>query len=145
MFMIVLVNSGTKGDKFRKNREAIRQTWGNQSNCEQRKALGDERLKDLRWKLAFVVGKAGPGTNDDELNMAEARQHNDMLIGDIIDNYINPRANGAKRRSGRKPGARVTNSALAFTCIRIMRCYIAQWHSGIKSRPIRHFLCHGRW
>ena len=24
-----------------------------------------------------------------------------------------PRANGAKRRSGRKPGARVTNSALA--------------------------------
>ncbi len=47
-----------------------------------------------------------------------------------------PRANGAKRRSGRKPGARVTNSALAFTYIRIMRCYIAQWHSGIKSRAI---------
>ena len=46
---------------------------------------------------------------------------------------IYPRANGAKRRSGRKPGARVTNSALAFTYIRIMRCYIAQWHSGIKS------------
>ncbi len=44
-----------------------------------------------------------------------------------------PRANGAKRRSGRKPGARVTNSALAFTYIRIMRSYIAQWHSGIKS------------
>ncbi len=37
----------------------------------------------------FVVGKAGPGTNDDELNMAEARQHNDMLIGNITDNYIN--------------------------------------------------------
>ncbi len=27
----------------------------------------------------------------------------------------NPRANGAKRRSGRKPGARVTNSARLFT------------------------------
>ena len=26
---------------------------------------------------------------------------------------INPRANGAKRRSGRKPGARVTNFVLA--------------------------------
>ena len=26
-----------------------------------------------------------------------------------------PRANGAKRRSGRKPGARVTNSARLFT------------------------------
>ena len=27
--------------------------------------------------------------------------------------YISPRANGAKRRSGRKPGARDTNRALA--------------------------------
>ena len=51
MFMIVLVNSGAK---VRKNREATRQTWGNQSNCEQRKALGDERQKDLRWKLAVT-------------------------------------------------------------------------------------------
>ena len=31
--------------------------------------------------------------------------------------------------------ARVTNSALAFTYIRIIRSYIAQWHSGMKSRP----------
>ncbi len=53
----------------------------------------------------------------------------------IISLSFCPRANGAKRRSGRKPGARVTNSALAFTYIRIMRSYIAQWHSGIKSRP----------
>ena len=89
IFMLVLVNSAAKGDEFRKRREAIRQTWGNQSNCEQRKALLDERLKDLRWLLVFVVGKAGRGTNDDELNMAEARQHNDMLIGNITDNYIN--------------------------------------------------------
>ena len=28
-------------------------------------------------------------------------------------NETNPRANGAKRRSGRKPGARVTNFVLA--------------------------------
>ena len=28
--------------------------------------------------------------------------------------FHNPRANGAKRRSGRKPGARVTNLALAI-------------------------------
>ncbi len=89
IFMMVLVNSGANGDQYRKRREAIRQTWGNQSNCEQRKALGDERLKNLRWLLVFVVGKAGPGTNNDELNMAEARQHNDMLIGNITDNYIN--------------------------------------------------------
>ena len=89
IFMIILVNSGAKGGEFRKRREAIRQTWGNQSNCEQRKALKDDRLKDLRWLMVFVVGKAGPGTNDDELNIAEAKQHNDMLIGNITDNYIN--------------------------------------------------------
>ena len=52
----------------------------------------------------------------------------------LTENNI-PRANGAERRSGRKPGARVTNFALAFTYIRIMRSYIAQWHSRIKSRP----------
>ena len=46
-----------------------------------------------------------------------------------------PRDNGAKRRSGRKPGAGVTNPTLALTYIRILRCYIAQWHGGIKSRP----------
>ena len=89
IFMMVLINSGAKGDEFRKRRQVIRQTWGNRSNCEQRKASGNEKVKDLKWLLVFVVGKAGPGTNDDELNMAEARQHNDMLIGNITDNYIN--------------------------------------------------------
>ncbi len=33
----------------------------------------------------------------------------------ILTIIVNPRANGAKRRSGRKPGARVTNSARLFT------------------------------
>ena len=89
IFMIVLVNSGAKGEKFRSKRNAIRETWGNQSNCEQREASKDERLKGFRWILVFVVGKAGLGTNDDELNVAEAKQHNDMLIGNITDNYIN--------------------------------------------------------
>ena len=56
----------------------------------------------------------------------------DVLVTRAV---LYPRANGAERRSGRKPGARVTNSALAFTYIRIMRSYIAQWHSGMKSRP----------
>ena len=32
-----------------------------------------------------------------------------------MNDAIYPRANGAKRRSGRKPGARVTNSARLFT------------------------------
>ena len=88
IFMVVLVNSGAT-IKYRKRRDAIRQTWGNQSSCEQRQALKDDRLKDLRWLMVFVVGKAGPGTDDDEMNVAEAKQHNDMLIGNITDNYLN--------------------------------------------------------
>ncbi|XP_028392415.1 beta-1,3-galactosyltransferase 1-like [Dendronephthya gigantea] len=86
IFMIILVNSAAKN---RQRREAIRQTWGSTGNCEQLTALGDGRLKDLRWLLVFVVGKAGPGTPDDELNEAEARRYNDILIGNITDNYIN--------------------------------------------------------
>ena len=35
------------------------------------------------------------------------------LFHDSHSYLSNPRANGAKRRSGRKPGARVTNFALA--------------------------------
>ena len=39
--------------------------------------------------------------------------------------YTNSRANGAKRRSGRKPGARVTNSALAeFKVVAHGRWYV---------------------
>ena len=89
IFLIVLVTSGAKGKHFRNNRHAIRETWGNEGNCEQREVSKDERLKGLRWMLVFVVGKAGLGTNDDELNIAEARQHNDMLIGNITDKYSN--------------------------------------------------------
>ncbi len=38
-----------------------------------------------------------------------------LFLGVTCVNHRNPRANGAKRRSGRKPGARVTNSARLFT------------------------------
>ena len=44
-----------------------------------------------------------------DLNLETHFSHNPFRIN------INPRANGAKRRSGRKPGARVTNSARLFT------------------------------
>ena len=43
----------------------------------------------VKWKLVFVLGKAGPGTDDDKLNAEEAKRYNDILIGDIHDNYIN--------------------------------------------------------
>ena len=78
-----------KGEKVRKHRKVIRQTWGNRSNCEQRQLMSDQNIKHLRWLLVFVVGKAGQGSDDDQLNLNEARRNNDMLIGNIEDNYIN--------------------------------------------------------
>ena len=44
-------------------------------------------------------------------NTPEKISHSGVVHTGISDH--SPRANGAKRRSGRKPGARVTNSALA--------------------------------
>ena len=48
----------------------------------------DSRVKDLKWTLVFVLGKAGV-KEEDERNIEEAKQHNDMIIGDISDNYLN--------------------------------------------------------
>ena len=88
-FLVVLVNSGAKGNEYRRRRETIRETWGSLKSCEQLRAMNNAAVKNLKWKLVFVLGKAGPGTNDDELNEEEAKQHNDMVIGNIEDNYIN--------------------------------------------------------
>ncbi len=45
-----------------------------------------------------------------------------------------PRANGAKRRDGRKPGSRVTNSARLYL-------HLGKWeHSDVQSHPP---LCNG--
>lgn len=89
IFLVVLVNSAAKGDEYRKRRTQIRQTWGNMTTCEQSLAIKNPTLRDLKWRLVFVLGKAGPGTHDDELNAIEAEQHNDILIGNINDNYLN--------------------------------------------------------
>ena len=37
----------------------------------------------------FVLGKVGGRTKDDEMNAAEAKQVNDILIGNINDKYLN--------------------------------------------------------
>ena len=47
----------------------------------------DPKLKDLKWKVVFVLGKSG--SDNDKRNSQEAREHNDMIIGDVDDNYIN--------------------------------------------------------
>ena len=86
-YLVVLVNSGAKGDKFRQYRTKIRRTWANKTTCEQANFRNNTKIKDLKWILVFVLGKAGG--EDDKRNIEEAKKHNDMLIGNIEDNYLN--------------------------------------------------------
>ena len=89
-FLIILVNSAAKGKEYRERRDNIRRTWGSLNGCcEQMKAMNNSKIKNLKWKLVFVLGKAGPGTDDDKLNAEEAKRYNDILIGHIDDNYLN--------------------------------------------------------
>ena len=74
---------------YRQRRNIIRRTWGSLTSCEQVRATNNVKIRRLRWKLVFVLGKTGPETNDDKLNAEEAKQHNDLLIGNIDDNYVN--------------------------------------------------------
>ncbi|XP_031570012.1 UDP-GalNAc:beta-1,3-N-acetylgalactosaminyltransferase 1-like [Actinia tenebrosa] len=87
-FLVVLVNSAAKGKKYRARRNAIRKTWANMTNCEHSKMKQNPTLQQLRWILVFSLGKADdPGEN--EANAEESKNHNDLLIGDFLDHYLN--------------------------------------------------------
>ena len=51
--------------------------------------MNNPKLRNLKWIFVFVLGKVGGRTKDDEMNAAEAKQVNDILIGNINDNYLN--------------------------------------------------------
>ena len=87
IYLVVLVNSGAKGNEFRQRRAKIRETWASRKTCEYVNAMHDIRVKHLKWILVFVLGKAEKEEN--ERNIEEAKKHNDMIIGDINDNYLN--------------------------------------------------------
>ncbi|CAB4019367.1 beta-1,3-galactosyltransferase 5-like [Paramuricea clavata] len=88
-FLVVLVNSGAKGDEYRRRRAKIRETWASKNTCEYANTMNiNIKVKDLyKWILVFVLGKAGG--EEDKRNTEEAKRHNDMIIGDIGDNYLN--------------------------------------------------------
>ncbi len=86
-YLVVLINSGAKGDEFRQRRAKIRETWASRKTCEYTNAMNISNVKDLKWILVFVLGKAGG--QEDERNIEEAKIHNDMIIGEISDNYLN--------------------------------------------------------
>ena len=88
-FLIILVNSATRGSQYRDRRNGIRESWAKKECCENFHAISDPIIKQYDWKLVFMLGKSGLNTNDDILNVEEAERHNDILIGNIYDNYLN--------------------------------------------------------
>ncbi|XP_028396639.1 beta-1,3-galactosyltransferase 5-like [Dendronephthya gigantea] len=88
LYLVVLVNSGAKGGEFKQRRAKIRETWASKKTCEYFIAANQTHVRDKKWILVFVLGKVG-NEEDDKRNIEEAKKHNDMLIGDIDDNYLN--------------------------------------------------------
>lgn len=80
-FMIVSVNSAAHGDKYRSRREGIRNTWANKKFCENLKT-------DKKWLVLFSIGKVYDD-KEDGLILDEANKHNDLLVGDFKDFYLN--------------------------------------------------------
>jgi hypothetical protein len=83
--VVVLITSGARGNKYRARRNAIRQTWGRKTSCEQSKSLRNST--NYKWLLVFSLGKTYSA--EDKANILEARKNNDILIGDFEDVYIN--------------------------------------------------------
>ena len=78
-YLIAVVNSGATGEKHRRLRQAIRQTWGHSKSAAPR---------HKKWKLFFALG-ISENPEDHKLNLQEASRWNDILIGDFNDRYIN--------------------------------------------------------
>ncbi|KXJ30022.1 Beta-1,3-galactosyltransferase 1 [Exaiptasia diaphana] len=81
LYLAVVVNTGANEEKHRTLRQTIRKTWGNTSE-----SLGN--VKNLKWKLFFALGIA---TNQSyyAASLQEARDHNDVIIGNFSDTYRN--------------------------------------------------------
>ena len=86
-YLVILVNSGAKGNLYRQRRAKIRETWASKNTCEYSNTMNNTKLKDRKWILVFVLGKTRGA--DDQLNIEEAKKYNDMIIGNITDNYLN--------------------------------------------------------
>ena len=86
-YLVILVNSGAQGNIYRQRRAKIRETWASKNTCEYSNTMNNTKLKDRKWILVFVLGKTRGA--DDQLNIEEAKKYNDMIIGNITDNYLN--------------------------------------------------------
>lgn len=81
LYMAVIVNTAAAGEKHRGLRSAIRSTWG-------KNLLKPTDQNDYNWKVFYVLGLA-KNYGDNFQNRLEAKQHNDVLIGNFTDHYYN--------------------------------------------------------
>ncbi|XP_020915013.2 beta-1,3-galactosyltransferase 5 [Exaiptasia diaphana] len=80
-FLLIEVHSSPESFTAR---EAIRVTWGQETNDINRMDLE----KRLTWKTVFLVGKSQNETVND-LMVVESQRYQDIVIGDFLDTYRN--------------------------------------------------------
>ncbi|XP_020896488.1 beta-1,3-galactosyltransferase 1 [Exaiptasia diaphana] len=78
LYVVVVVNSGSENGIHRLLRKAIRESWGKdtENNCT------------IKWSLFFSLGLS-QDENSNANNRLEARENNDLIIGQFKDNYKN--------------------------------------------------------
>ena len=85
IFLIVLVSSAP-GSDYQIARNAIRTTWGTSDECANTPDVSRQEL--CRWKVVYLVGKSYNESLDSKI-IEEARNFNDILVGNFHDTYIN--------------------------------------------------------
>ena len=85
IFLLVLVSSVPRSD-YQFARDAIRKTWGNSDECANTPDVS--RQVFCRWKVVYLVGKSYNESLDSQIT-EEARNFNDILVGNFHDTYIN--------------------------------------------------------
>lgn len=91
VFLLILIATSPHDEKHRKLRRSIRETWAACSSLKQQQTIvsytqAKESTTDC--KLLFFMGRTYKH-DVDEMNMNEAKQFNDVLIGDFKDSYFN--------------------------------------------------------
>ena len=78
LFLLVLIISGVGKTSFLDQRNAIRNTW----------LMNARNINSMKWKHVFLLGTSNDPAIDLEIQR-EANFHNDVLVLNATDNYLN--------------------------------------------------------
>ncbi|XP_032231149.1 N-acetyllactosaminide beta-1,3-N-acetylglucosaminyltransferase 3 [Nematostella vectensis] len=93
-YLLILINSAVHSSTNKDRRNAIRKTWANKRVQTDGFGLGAKHGFPFKvpvgrsFRLVFLLGRSYNETIDKEIE-AESQQHNDLVVGDFPDNYVN--------------------------------------------------------